>query len=380
MALARRSPRPIYLDYQATTPVDQRVVTLMVEMMTTMFGNANSREHAFGLEAMEIVDTARREVASLVEASPEDVLFCSGASEGLRLAIDHFLLARSAGPLRVVVSPVEHPAVYDALESLPTERTSFEEVAVNRRGQVDLESLAKQLKDPADLVCIMAANNEIGTIYPTQQIAGLARRAGALTLVDGTQAVGKIPVRYSGWGLTYLVLSAHKLYGPKGIGALVGPRFGKNAWKRQATHNVPGIAGLGEACRLRQLEMKEDEALIRLRRDRLQASLLSRIPDLVVNGDPAARLAGSLHISISGVPADAILARLLDQVAISTGAACSSGAEQPSHVLAAIGLDPALAEGSMRISLGKPTSDRDIDTAIDAICYAISGVRALVGA
>jgi cysteine desulfurase len=233
----------------------------------------------------------------------------------------------------------------------------------------------------------MAANNEVGTIYPSRQIAEMARDAGALTLVDATQAAGRVPIAARDWGISYLALSAHKMYGPKGVGALLTPpsikiysSHGTIKGVPEGTPNVPGIVGLGEACRLRMLEMSDDEQRIARQRDRLETILCQTVQGLIVNGHRETRLSHNLHVSVPSVPNDAVVARLHRRVAISTGAACSSGAQEPSHVLRAMGLAPALQEGALRIGLGKFTTDSEVEQAGVEISDAIRMTRdALVG-
>jgi cysteine desulfurase len=232
----------------------------------------------------------------------------------------------------------------------------------------------------------MAANNEIGTVYPLQEITTIARRHGTRLFTDATQSVGRVPVEFDNWGIDYLALSGHKLYGPKGVGALVvrrpksiDPVFtggGQEGGLRPGTLNVPGIAGLGEACRLRRMEMNVDEPVIRGRRDRLESLLLESVPNLTVNGDRDHRLAGNLHISVSGIPGAAVVARLRNRVAISTGSACSSGAEGPSHVLRAIGLADDEADGALRIGVGKFTTNEDIEVGARLIAECVGLVAA----
>ena len=328
---------PIYLDYHATTPVDPRVAAIVLRVMTTHFGNANSAEHIYGDMAAELVDVARQQVAALVGADPEMVNFTSGATEGIRLAIGHAVSVSSKLPLRVVATAVEHRALLDAL----TAHEAHGDVVVrllpvDRRGRLDLEALEYACRQGADLVCVMAANNEVGVIYSIEQVEQIASRFGARLLVDATQAAGHIPISVDKWNIAYLALSAHKMYGPKGAGALVAPRgFGARSPHRrvpgvgEGTPNVPGIAGLGEACRLRGLEHATDEKRMAVQRDRLETLLLEEIDGLVVNGDPEHRLSNNLHVAVPGVPNNAVIARLRRRVALSSGAACSSGAETP---------------------------------------------------
>ena len=256
---------------------------------------------------------------------------------------------------------------------------------VDSKGRLDLDDLAQVCTKGLSLLCVMAANNEIGNIYPIQAIAQIAQRHNIPFLCDASQAVGKIPIHFEEWGITYLAISAHKLYGPKGVGALVVRKgyhlepllFGGGHQKgmRSGTLNIPGIVGLGEACRLPSLEMEADEQAIATQRDRLQQLLLASIPNLVINGDIENRLAGNLHISVPNVPNSAIIARVRSKLAISTGSACTSGVETPSHVLRALGLSNELIEGALRIGLGKFTTDDDIIQAAEILSTTINQIR-----
>lgn len=385
--MMRPSAAPIYLDYHATTPVDSRVAEVVLHHMTTAFGNASSADHYYGDEAEEAVALARAEVAQLVGANPEHVLFTSGATESINLAIRGFLRARrEAGAARIVVSPVEHSAVLETCRAVAREGGAvLYELSVDKHGRIDLAEVQRELSAGADLLCVMAANNEIGNLYPVADLGSLAQAHGTAFLCDATQAAGKVPLADTLAGVTFLVCSAHKLYGPKGVGALVVSdhrlvdpmTFGGEQERglRPGTLNVPGIAGFGEACRLRRLEMTSDEHMIAARRDRLQRTLVDDIDGLTVNGDTDARLAGSLHVSVPDMPNSVIIARLRNRVAIATGAACSSGVDAPSHVLRAMRLPDPVIEGALRISLGKFTSDEDVILAAEHITEAVRDAR-----
>jgi cysteine desulfurase len=254
-------------------------------------------------------------------------------------------------------------------------------IDVDAQARLSMDSLESIVSRGVDLVCLMAANNEVGTIYPIREVAALAHQSVAAILVDATQAAGRLQLCAHEWELDYLALSAHKLYGPKGVGALVSPN---HEWRgetadlicgHEGTPNVPGIAGLGEACRLRRLEMEEDEPRIAGLRDRLESALRTAVPDLVVSGDRENRLSHNLHVSAPGVPNDAVVTRLRQKVAISTGAACASGAHTPSHVLRAMGLPEEVQEGALRIGLGKFNTCEEVDRAATEIANAISAVR-----
>jgi cysteine desulfurase len=382
--------RPIYLDYHATTPTDPRVADVVLHYLTRAFGNASSTDHVYGDEAEEAVATARAHVGAIVGSPARSVIFTSGATESINLALVGFAKARAesgaVGPVRIGVSPVEHRAVLDTCRILAEAGAArLRWLPVDHLGRVDLDAVEDVCRDGLDLLCLMTANNEVGTLYPVAAASGIAARHGVALFSDATQAVGKVPVRFSEWGVTFLALSAHKNYGPKGCGALiVAPDAdlrpiihggGHQRGLRSGTLNVPGIAGLGEACRLRSLEMHADEPAIAARRDTLQRHLQDRIPELIVNGDLANRLSGNLHVSIPSVPNGAVVARLRHRVALSTGAACSSGIEAPSHVLQAMDLPQPVVEGALRISLGKFTTDEDIARAGELIVEAVQEVR-----
>ncbi|MCS6814733.1 MAG: cysteine desulfurase [Cyanobacteria bacterium] len=388
----------IYLDYHATTPVDPRVADRILHVMTQEFGNASSVDHEWGDRADAAIQQAAKQVANLVGASPREIVWTSGATESINLAIQGSLLTPlallgqgsrgEAKPHRIALMPIEHHAVLDTCRVL--ENRGWAELVylqVDSQGRLDLGQLEQVCAEGLSLLCVMAANNEIGTIYPMQTIGKIAQHYGIPFLCDGSQAVGKIPIHFEEWGITYLAISAHKLYGPKGVGALVVRRgyhlqplmFGGGHQRglRSGTLNVPGIVGLGEACWLRSLEMHEDERAIAIKRDRLQEILLKNIPNLVVNGDVDHRLAGNLHISIPGIPNDAVIARVRPHLGISTGSACSSGVVAPSHVLQALRLPEEVVEGSLRIGLGKFTTDDDINRAAEILLAAVTQIRQL---
>ena len=376
---------PIYLDHHATTPVDPRVADVVTHAMIEAFGNPNSVDHAYGEAAAALVATARGSVATLVGSAPEDVHFTSGSTEGIQLAFGHAISQGRRSPLNVALTKVEHKAVIDVVSTAArSAQVKPRWIEVDAQGRLPPDSLQAALDAGADLVCLMAANNEVGTIYPIAEAAIQIRECGASIMVDATQAAGRIPLHARDWGIDYLIISSHKLYGPKGVGALISPvrhlrtQMSELIWSSEGTPNVPGIAGFGEAARLRQLEMMEDESRISALRDRLQSQLTASIPDLVVNGHLSCRLSGNLHISIPGVPNDAVLARIRKQVAISTGSACSSGAHGPSHVLHAMGMPEELQEGALRIGVGKFNTEDEIDCAAREIIVAVDSVKASV--
>lgn len=385
-----QSDRPIYLDYHATTPVDPRVASVVMQYMVTEFGNASSIDHIYGDRADHLVKQAAKQVADLVVALPREVIFTSGATESINLVLQGLpQKSPSAHKLKIALLPIEHKAVLDTCDAL-TKKEIVEIIflKVDRQGKLDLEHLKTTCHQGIDLICVMAANNEIGTIYPVPEIGVIAQKYNIPFLCDATQAVGKIPINFRDWGITYLALSGHKMYAPKGIGALILRKgyqlepliYGGGQQKgiRAGTLNVAGIAGLGEACRLRQLEMLEDEQVIAAKRDRLQSLLLESIPELAINGDRLNRLAGNLHIAIPNIPNKAIISRIRDQLAIATGSACSSGVESASHVLKAINLPQNLIEGALRISIGKFTTDAEIDRAAGILIAAVHRTQQII--
>ncbi len=398
---------PIYLDYHATTPVDPRVLSAIAPYQSANYGNPSSADHAYGEHAAQAVQTAKRQIAQLVNTQPRHILFTSGATESLNLAIQGTVnhLARSgkarsgkarSGKARsgklphVATTAVEHGAVLATCRALAhQQRIRLTELPVDHRAQIDLNDVETCCADGLDLLCLMAANHEVGTIYPVQAIAKIAQRYGVAYLCDAAQALGKVPLNFADWGITLLAGSAHKLYGPKGVGLLVvrsdhrlDPLFyggGQQQGLRPGTLNVPGIVGFGAACHLRSAEMSHDEATIARRRDRLQTLLQERIPRLQVNGDLGHRLAGNLHISVPGIPNSAVIARVQTHLALSTGSACTSGVEAPSPVLRAMHLADDQLEGALRISLGKFTTDDEVAIAAEQLATAIAQIQTLIG-
>ena len=368
----------IYLDHHATTPMDERVVAAMADAMRSLYGNANNVDHRFGRDAARAVDRAKEQVAALVSAVSSEVWFTSGASEALRLTLEAAVAASDKSPFRVASMRVEHPALLDALRALENAgKIEIVWLAVDTRAQLRFETLEMALTSGVDLVCLMAANNEVGTIYPVAQAIAASHGAGADILVDATQAAGRMALDVEAAGADYVIVSGHKIYGPKGAGAVISPLIKLHEWEglgHHGTPNVPAIVGFGVAAELARNEMLRECQYVGHLRDRLESRLRSEFPDLVVNGDAAARLQHSLHISVPGALNEAVIARLADHVAISTGAACASGAQAPSHVLQAMGMSPVLVDGALRISPGRFTTEQEIDRAGDAISEAILDV------
>ncbi|MER8402533.1 cysteine desulfurase family protein [Mesorhizobium sp. M1348] len=381
-AFARTTKRwPIYMDHHATTPVDSRVLDVAVRMMVEEFGNANGVENTHGEQAAHAVSQAKAFVAKIVSAESDDVHFTSGSTEAIQLAIAHAIALQSR-PLRVAMSRVEHKAVIDTI--LQAERMGLVQkswISVDDKACLDWSSLEGALSQGVDLVCVMAANNEVGTIYPVQRITRACHDHGAAILVDATQAVGRMAFDVGSEVVDYIALSGHKVYGPKGIGALVAPNFDRSTtYGLQGSHsptpNVAGIVAMGRACEIMDLEGVQESARLEHLRNHLQQRLVALLPGVVINGDVVNRLPHNLHLSVPGVPNDVILARLRGKLSISTGSACNTGAQEPSHVLQAMGLPDALLESCLRIGLGRSTDLDDVEVAATLIADAVHVVRA----
>jgi len=369
----------IYLDHHATTPVDPRVAEAVMRYMVEEFGNANSVDHVHGERAAAAIEAATDAVAELLSADSADVRFTSGSTHAIELAFSHALGTVEGSPLRVALSRVEHPAVIDTAqraERLGVATLRWIDVAPD--ASIDLNRIEGLLSE-IDLLCLMAANNEVGTIYPVAKAYELAAAAGVAMLVDATQGVGRVPLDLSETPFDYFVFSGHKIHAPKGVGALVSSVYrAENNYglsgSHAATPNVPGIVGLGIACRLMSQEGAADEQRLRGLSALMRAELRAAVPDLVLNGsDP--RLGGNVHISAPGAPNDLVVARLRNEVAISTGAACMSGAQGASHVLQAMGLPQDVQESALRIGLGRHTTREDVLHAAQRIASAIASVR-----
>lgn len=376
----------IYLDHNATTPLDPRVRERMMPFLEREYGNPASRDHTFGWNAADAVEEARYHVAELINAGPLEIVFTGGATEAINLALKGLTGAPRALVKRLITSPTEHEAVLGVCRQLAKQAgVAVEYSPVDWCALTSESDLARALADGAGgLVAIMAANNEIGTINPIRELAAIAHAAGALFFTDATQAVGKIPVDVRETGVDLLAFSAHKIYGPKGVGALFvragEPRIelepvivggGHERGLRAGTLNVAGIVGFGEACRLAKLELEEEAERIAALRDAFEARLRDGIPRLVVNGADASRLPNTTSVVVSGEDAR-ILLRAAWSVAASTKSACASGDAAPSHVLTAIGLSAQDAYSTVRFSLGRFTTRADVD---DAAARFIAAVR-----
>jgi len=378
---------PVYLDYNATTPCDERVVEVMLPFFNRQFGNPASHSHIFGWEADESVKYAREQVARLIAADPTEIVFTSGATEADNLALKGIFETYSGKGNHIITCSIEHKAVLDAcghLEKLGAEVTYL---GVNERGRIDLNELEKSFRKTTILVAIMYANNEIGTIMPVKEISAIAKSRGVLFFTDATQAVGKIPVNVSEDGLDLMAFSAHKLYGPKGIGALYvrrkAPRVkltaqidggGHERGMRSGTLNVPAIAGFGKACEICREEMAKESRRISNLRDELELALLT-LENSFVNGERDHRLPNVSNIRFGGSDSETLMRELSRDIAVSSGSACMSATLEPSYVLKALGLTDELARSSLRFSLGRYTTAEEIQFAVTQFRTAANRLR-----
>jgi cysteine desulfurase len=385
-----RPNRPVYLDNQATTRCDPRVVSAMLPCFTEHYGNPHSVEHVMGTEAEAAVEDARGRVAALIGADAKELVFTSGATESNNIAIKgaaRHALRSGNERRRIVTVATEHKCVLESVGDLAAE--GFEPVflAVRPDGLLDLDALREALTVPTLLVSVMAVNNEIGVIQDIPALAAIAKQAGALFHTDVAQAVGKIPLELTGWKVDLASISGHKIYGPKGVGALyvrrrprvrLAPLFsggGQERGLRSGTLPAPLVVGLGEACRLAQAEMAEEAERLAALRERLLDRLRTELPGIVVNGSEQARIPGNLNLTFPGATANDLMARVPD-LCVSTGSACSSAAIEPSYVLRAIGLTDDAAARTLRIGMGRFTSAADVDYAAAALVAAHAGAPA----
>jgi cysteine desulfurase len=378
------APASVYFDYHATTPVDPRVLDAMLPYFSHDFGNPASSTHAWGWKARDAVDEARREVAALIGAAPRDIVFTSGATESNNWAIRGVAALTPPARRHLVVSAVEHKSVLEVGHLLEREGWQLTVAPVGADGRVDLQALAAAVTDRTAIVSVMAANNEIGTIQPLADISALAHAAGALLHVDAAQAAGKIPLDVSALGIDLLSLTAHKIYGPKGTGALyirrkldVAPLIvggGHEHGQRAGTLNVPAIVGLGRASAICRDEMAAESARIGAQRDRLLAALQAGIDGVTVNGSMEHRLPNNLHVSFAGVDGESLIVGIGD-IAVSSGSACTSASGLPSHVLSAIMGGAIVPSASIRFGLGRFTTDADVEYAAGKFVAVVRHLR-----
>ena len=375
-----------YLDYNATTPVNECVLKVMMPLFVEGFGNPSSN-HAFGAAAAEIVEDSRKKVAESIGMKATDVIFTSGATEANNLALTGLKMGLRRN-IKVLAGATEHKSVIQTCVSLAEGGSEYGMIPVQSNGTINTESLDDMLADDVDIVSVMAANSETGVVHPVEEVAEMVHEHGALLHCDATQAVGKIPFDGGGMGADMVTLSSHKIYGPKGCGALAATREarrriaailhggGQERDLRSGTPNVPAIAGFGEACKIAITDGLADAPRQRHLRDEFERALSDIIQDISVNGAGAPRLPNTSNVRLHGALADAVMARM-PSVEISTGSACSSSAMEPSHVLVAMGLDRTAADESIRMSVGRGTIMAEIEAAVSEIAGAVRAVMAV---
>ncbi len=379
--------RPIYMDYNATTPCDPKVVEAMLPFFTEKFGNPASRSHAYGWEAEEAVSMARRQVADLIGAGPKEIVFTSGATESDNLAIKGVAQMYGEKGKHVISCVTEHKAVLDSCKRLETWGYEVTFLPVDARGRIDLDELKKAIRDDTILVTLMAANNETGTLHPIEKIGEITREHGVLFHCDATQAIGKVDIDVDRAKIDLLSLSGHKIYGPKGVGALYvrrrNPRVrlvaqidggGHERGMRSGTLAVTQIVGLGKACSLLQEGMKQEVEHCRTLRDRLETSIMDQLDYVYINGDPDNRLPSMTNLSFAYVEGESLIMGMKD-LAVSSGSACTSASLEPSYVLKAAGVEDELAHSSIRFSLGRFTKEEEIDVAVEQVVSAVRRLR-----
>ncbi len=378
---------PIYLDNNATTPMDPRVLETMTPYFLQHFGNAASRNHPFGWEAEEAVDYAREQVAKLIGADPKEIIFTSGATEADNLGIKGVFEMYASKGNHIITATTEHKAVLDTCRHIEKSGGDVTYLEVQPDGLIDLKELEAAIKPTTILIAIMYANNEIGTVMPIKEISAIARKHGVLVFTDATQAVGKIPVDVNKDGIDLMAFTAHKMYGPKGVGALYvrrkNPRVkvtaqidggGHERGMRSGTLNVPGIVGFGKACELCMLDMEADTKRITKLRDKLETALLL-LEEAYVNGSREHRLPHVANISFKHVEGEGLLMGFNKNIALSSGSACTSASLEPSYVLKALGLGDDLAHSSLRFGLSRFTTEEEIDYTIKAISETVIKLR-----
>jgi cysteine desulfurase len=369
--------RKVYLDHAATTPLHPEVLSLMYEFMRDTFGNPSS-VHSFGREAKKGIEKARQQVADLIGAAPEEIYFTSGGTEADNIAIIGTAMARRKNGNHIITSAIEHHAVIDTFKYLAKNGFEATFLPVDKFGMINPDDVAGAIRKETVLVTIMHANNEIGTIQPIAEIGRITRERGVAFHSDAVQTLAKIPVKVDDLGVDLLSLSGHKIYGPKGIGALYarkGMRLqpimhggGQERKLRSGTENTPGIVGFGKAVEIGAREMEQESARVKGLRDKLIRRVLAEIPSVSLNGHPEQRLPNNANFSIALVEGESLVLSLdLEGVAVSSGSACSSGSLQPSHVLKALGLPHEMMHGSLRMTLGRDNNEEDIDYVVDVL-------------
>jgi len=379
---------PIFMDNHSTTPVDPRVLETMLPYFLEKFGNAASRNHSFGWEAEEAVEHARKQIAKLIHADAKEIVFTSGATESDNLALKGVLEMYHEKGNHIITSATEHRAVLDTAKALEAKgRATVTFLPVDKYGMVDPEDVRNAITDKTVLISIMLANNEIGTINPVREIGRIAKEKGVLFHCDATQGVGKIPVNVQEMGIDLMSFSAHKIYGPKGVGALYvrkkAPRVriaaqmdggGHERGMRSGTLAVPLIVGFGKACELCEQEMEAEGRRLAAMRDRLQAGIMNALEEVYLNGHPTQRLPHNLNLSFAYVEGESLLMGL-KEIALSSGSACTSATLEPSYVLRALGVGSDLAHSSIRFGLGRFNTDEEVDYTIRRIIEVVTKLR-----
>jgi len=378
---------PIYMDYQATTPMDRRVLEAMLPYFTDDFGNAASRNHAFGWKAEEAVDAAREVLAKAIGAEAREIVFTSGATESNNLALKGVAAMYASKGNHVITVQTEHPSVLDTAARLERQGHRVTYLQVKPDGIIDLDVLRGAITDQTILISVMAANNEIGVIQPLEEIGRIARERGVLFHTDATQGVGKIPIDVNAMHLDLVSFTAHKIYGPKGIGALYvrrkNPRVrlaplldggGHERGMRSGTLNVPGIVGFARAVELALAEREAEERRLTRLRDRLRDQIMSGLDRVFLNGHPEKRLPGNLNLSFAYVEGESLMMEM-KEVALSSGSACTSASLKPSHVLLALGVSDDLAHSSIRFGLGRFTTEEEVEYVADKVVSAVTRLR-----
>ena len=378
---------PIYMDFQATTPVDPRVLEAMLPYFREKFGNAASRNHSFGWEAEKAVSKARAEIASLIGASPKEIIFTSGSTEAINLAIKGAGEMYASKGKHIITSQAEHKAVLDTCKHMEKQGFEVTYLAPDSTGRISVESIRQALREDTILVTVMWANNEVGTLNPIREIGELCHERGVLFFTDGTQAAGKIPVDVEADHVDLLCLSAHKIYGPKGVGCLYvrrrKPRVrlvaqmdggGHERGMRSGTLNVPGIVGLGAACAICEAELESSMKRSAELRDRLEARITGELDMVHLNGNREFRLPGNLNLSFPYVEGESLLMGI-DDVAVSSGSACTSASLEPSHVLRSMGVGDDLAHSSIRFGIGRTTTEEEVDYVANKVVKAVQRLR-----
>ena len=381
--------QPIYLDNQATTPVDPRVLDAMLPYFTKIFGNSASKTHVYGNEALQAVEISRNQIAKAINAKDQEIIFTSGATEAINLAIKGLAFRENLEKPHIITIATEHKAVLDCFDRLHEAGVDTTILPVDANGMLNLEHLQQALRSETRLVCAMAANNEIGVLHPLCEIGALCRAKGIFFMTDATQALGKIPIDVQRMKIDLLAGSAHKLYGPKGIGFLYARRSnprvpiramidggGHEHGMRSGTLATPNIVGFARAVELARTEMSSEEKRVRKLRDRLERLLLEGIPSARVNGHPISRISNNLNIELPGVPSEALMIAVKESVAISSGSACTTAALLPSHVLEALGRNAEQIHSSIRFGIGRFTKPEEIELAGEVVIQQHTRLRA----